>query len=195
MDGLPGNIENPDIQQIKDGLKNLPSLDPPESLLLNVMDAVRTTRRPWTHRLYRWATAPRHFTFTALKMAPFAAALVLFGIFSTIHFFREDVVLIVQNESTGGVPVTLSLEVESAESVTVVGSFNAWRGEGYEMQREAEGGRWTLTVILPEGRYEYGFEVDGKKILTDPRALLYQDDGFGNRNAVLIVGNGHEKAI
>lgn len=189
------DCEDAQTVEIIQGLKSMPSLEAPPVLLDHVMHAVRNTRRPWTYRFYRWVTAPRQFTFTWLKAAPVAAALMLVGVFSSIHLFREDAVQVVHNGLPGGVPVTLSLEMKDAASVAVVGSFNDWSTEGYQMTRDADGSTWTLTVTLPQGRYEYAFVVDGRQIVADPHALLRQDDGFGTENAVLIVGNHHEKAI
>ena len=39
---------------------------------------------------------------------------------------------------------------------------------------------------LPKGRYEYMFVIDGAWV-TDPNAIGHVDDGFGNRNAVLVI--------
>lgn len=182
-------------ERIIDGLRNMPSLEPPPILMDNVMSAVRSVRRPWTYRFYRWMTAPRHFTFTMLKAAPVLMALVFMGIFSSIHLFREDVVHVFPNGLSDGVAITLSIEMGDAASIAVVGSFNAWNPDGYHMSRDEGTDTWTLTFTLPLGRYEYAFMIDDKKIVHDPHALLRQDDGFGNKNAVLIVGSQHEMAI
>lgn len=48
---------------------------------------------------------------------------------------------------------------------------------------------------LPMGRHEYAFLIDGERIVPDPGALLYHEDGFGNRNAVLILGGNGETNI
>ena len=45
---------------------------------------------------------------------------------------------------------------------------------------------WSLSVKLQPGRYEYMFVVDGRWV-TDPNAIAHADDGFGNRNAVLLL--------
>jgi hypothetical protein len=61
------------------------------------------------------------------------------------------------------------------------------------MQFNPEKRVWSLTVRLPEGRYEYALLVDGQKVLPDPEASLYQDDGFGNENSVMILRMKNEK--
>jgi hypothetical protein len=46
---------------------------------------------------------------------------------------------------------------------------------------------WTITLWLPQGRHEYAFWVDHGKVDSDPGALFFQDDGFGNQNSVLVL--------
>ena len=87
------------------------------------------------------------------------------------------------------------LSIIQSRSVAVIGSFNDWKSRGYEMEPKQDGSQWRITLWLPAGRYEYAFLVDGIRIEADPRAGLYQEDGFGNQNSVLIVGNNHETAI
>jgi len=55
------------------------------------------------------------------------------------------------------------------------------------MRLDEERKTWLLTVLLPEGRYEYSFLVDKQKVVPDPGSMLYQQDGFGNQNSVLVV--------
>jgi len=51
-----------------------------------------------------------------------------------------------------------------------------------------EKGVWSITLPLPEPElYTYSFIVDGKSWVPDPGAEVFQDDGFGSRNAVLRV--------
>jgi hypothetical protein len=184
------------LLRIEQKIREMPSLDPPDVLLNSVMRKVRTRKRPWWYRAFRWARSPRSITFTPLQLLPatsmFVAAVLVsaFYLWGGGHSIRGNGVP--QNQ---GIPVTLSLNLPSAQRVQVVGTFNDWHARGYEMRREEGKESWTLTVRLPRGRYEYAFMVDGGKIVPDPGAGFYQDDGFGNRNAVLIVGNHDETNI
>jgi 1,4-alpha-glucan branching enzyme len=63
------------------------------------------------------------------------------------------------------------------------------------MKKDESKGVWTLVLQLPAGHYEYAFMLDGQKLIPDPGAEFYQDDGFGHQNGVLIVGNYHDNAI
>ena len=72
-----------------------------------------------------------------------------------------------------------------ATSVSVSGSFNQWSDRSHCMRRD--GNTWSITLSLSEGRYAYGFVVDGDIWQADPGATLSEDNGFGKTNSVLIV--------
>jgi hypothetical protein len=134
-------------------------------------------------------------TLTPLQVASFASLLVLVLVLGTLHFLRSDQRDDFKSGLQGLVPITITLEMPEARSVSVLGTFNAWHEKGYEMAMDAASGTWSLVLRLPRGRYEYAFILDGKKIIADPEAEFLADDGFGNQNAVLIVEKRHDKAI
>jgi 1,4-alpha-glucan branching enzyme len=74
-----------------------------------------------------------------------------------------------------------------ASRVAIAGSFNLWDPQMNVLSGPDRKGVWTVTLELPEGRYEYLFVVDGNKWLQDPGALSV-DDGLGGRNSVVEVG-------
>jgi 1,4-alpha-glucan branching enzyme len=74
-----------------------------------------------------------------------------------------------------------------ASRVSVAGSFNRWDPRKNALSGPDRKGVWTVTLPLPEGRYEYLFVVDGSKWQADPGALSV-DDGLGGRNSVVEVG-------
>jgi 1,4-alpha-glucan branching enzyme len=74
-----------------------------------------------------------------------------------------------------------------ASRVAITGSFNRWDPQMNALSGPDRKGVWTVTLQLPEGRYEYLFVVDGNKWLPDPGALSV-DDGLGGRNSVVEVG-------
>lgn len=178
-------------------VKQMDYLDPPASLLTSVMDAVRKKRAPspWYARIYKWARSPKSITFTPLQVAFSAVVLVLGTTFLLTQFIENNQTVPFQS-AHDRIPVLFSLDLADARSVAVIGSFNQWRPQGFEMQSNDEKqGAWTLTLNLPEGRYEYSFLIDGNRVVPDPRASLFQNDGFGNRNAVLILGTENDNAI
>jgi hypothetical protein len=83
--------------------------------------------------------------------------------------------------------VRFELADADARAVAVAGSFNGWRAEALPMRRGA-GGVWSVTVPLPLGEYQYQFVVDGVRWVSDPTAHVLEDDGFGGRNSVIVVG-------
>ncbi len=84
---------------------------------------------------------------------------------------------------TGKIPFVL-LEPE-ATRVTLSGEFNGWSPEATPMEKDEEG-RWTTTIALPAGRYEYKFVVDGQWI-PDPNAPQQAQNPYGTFNSVVEV--------
>lgn len=84
--------------------------------------------------------------------------------------------------------IVFTVLAAGARNVALIGTFNNWRNQGYEMRPvDQHEGLWTITVSLEQGRYEYAFLLNGERIMDDPQALLFKEDGFGNRNSVIIV--------
>lgn len=76
----------------------------------------------------------------------------------------------------------------NARRVIVAGSFNGWNRRELQMKKTAEG--WTLPIYLREGTHTYKYIVDGNWI-TDPANPLKRDDGAGNINSVVEIGDPH----
>jgi hypothetical protein len=74
-----------------------------------------------------------------------------------------------------------------AESVAVVGDFNAW--EASPLTDDNQDGIWTAAIPLPPGRYEYAFVIDGRWWGQDPLADEYVKT-FGQYSSVRYVGGG-----
>ena len=194
-DELEFELESESLRFLSTQMRQLPYLDPPERLLPSVMGAIRGRRFPLWYRCLRWVRSPRTLTLTPLQVASLASVFVLVTVLGTLHFLRSDQRDDFKSGLQGLVPITLTLEMPEARSVSVVGTFNAWHEKGYEMAMDRVSGTWSLVLRLPSGRYEYAFVLDGKKIIADPEAAFLADDGFGNQNAVLIVGKRYDKAI
>lgn len=173
--------------QITRWIKEMPDLEPPSRLLSSVMEALQPKRSPWWRRMYLWAQTPKTVHLTPLKLAPVAAVLFVAILVSSLLLFRQKEAPYLQSSGERPIPVVFSLNLSGAQSVSVIGTFNAWKPRGYEMQLDRELKRWSLTVSLPEGRHEYMFLVDGQKMILDPEALIHQEDGFGNQNSVLVL--------
>jgi len=78
-----------------------------------------------------------------------------------------------------------TLQAGSAREVCLAGDFNQWNVCETPLERVAED-TWTVSIELPPGRHEYMFVIDGRWV-TDPHAPAHADDGFGHRNAVVVI--------
>jgi hypothetical protein len=194
---LSGNDQGEQLDkrdlQISQWIQKMPDLEPPPDLLSSVMQSVQPKRNPWPKRVLLWGRSPKSITFVPLRIAPVAIA--LFGIFVLTGYFimRQQNLRLDAHYGESRIPVVFNLSAPEAHSVAVIGTFNGWKPGGYEMHFDGEKKKWSLTVHLPEGRYEYAFLVDGEKVFPDPKALLHQKDGFGNENSVMILGTKNGK--
>jgi len=133
-------------------------------------------------RALDWLTRPASVSLSPLAGALAAAALVL--------------AILWEPSGEGAAPVAATdqvvyvqfvLEAPSATSVAVAGDFSDWE-PAFAMQDPDGDGVWSARVPVRPGVHAYMFLVDETSWQTDPNAGRYQDDGFGNRNAVLAVG-------
>lgn len=76
---------------------------------------------------------------------------------------------------------------KEAESVSVAGDFSDWNP--IELTKQSLNGQqvWTGLIPMDRGEHRYMFIKDGEKWVTDPLAPVQQDDGFGNKNAVIYL--------
>jgi len=179
--------------QIAHWVQKMPDLEPPSNLLTSVMQSIQPKKLSWMQRVALWAKSPKSFTFTPLRLAPVAVALIGILFVSGYWIYRQKDLRFYPTQSESQIPIVFNLSIPDAQAVAVVGTFNGWKPRGYEMQFNPDKKIWSLTVRLPEGRYEYAFLVDGQRVLPDPEASLYQDDGFGNENSVMILRTKDEK--
>lgn len=191
----PRQIENDQMRQIASWIEKLPDVAPPSNLVPSVMQVLQPKKISLWRGLYRWATTMKSFSFTPLQLAPVAAILIGVFILSGLLVFGQKGFRTVPDPGQHRVSVIFNLSLREARTVSVIGTFNSWKGQGYEMKKDRELNVWSLELSLPEGRYEYGFLVDGQRVIPDPRGLIYQDDGFGNRNSVLILRNKNGEKV
>ena len=82
--------------------------------------------------------------------------------------------------------VEFSLVLSDAQSVAVAGNFNEWSHAAHPLER-GDGGRWSCVVPLPEGEHMFMFVIDGDQWMSPPLADDFVEDGFGQRNGVVVV--------
>jgi 1,4-alpha-glucan branching enzyme len=71
----------------------------------------------------------------------------------------------------------------SAKTVSLVGDFNQWDPNRHPMKMREEG-TWEKIIVLPPGRYEYKFIVDGTW-QNDPQNHDSCFNVFGTLNNIL----------
>lgn len=76
----------------------------------------------------------------------------------------------------------------NAKKVAVAGSFNNWNESELKMNKTPNG--WTLPLYLKNGTYTYKFIVDNEWI-TDPTNKAVRNDGSGNYNSVIGIGEAY----
>lgn len=92
-------------------------------------------------------------------------------------------VVTVNTPADGRRSVTLRVERAEAPRVEVAGSFNAWT----PLPMTRAGNAWTLTLRLEPGTYTFAFRLaDGTWFVPDDAPGIV-DDGFGQRNATIVV--------
>lgn len=81
---------------------------------------------------------------------------------------------------------------EEAREVRLTGSFLNWSPTGLNMLRTGSG--WELPIYLKEGTYSYKF-ISGKEWFTDPGNPDVRDDGKGNKNSFISIGELQKFAL
>ena len=170
-------------------LKRLPQEEPPRDLAAAVLKQIKPKKQSVWQRLLHWVMAPRTYTISPLRLAPIAAVLIvafiLVGRFSMVPEQQTADI-----KSPQKVTIRFTFADPKADSVALIGTFNLWSPDRNVMHMDRKDGVWEVEVELPAGRHEYSFLVDGRKAVPDPQAMFTKDDGFGNRNSIIIVENG-----
>jgi len=81
--------------------------------------------------------------------------------------------------------VVFLFESAEAREVFLSGDFNNWNPKSHPMKDDGNG-RWSRIVMMPPGKYEYKFIVDGQW-MEDPQNNQNCSNTFGTCNSVLIL--------
>ena len=107
------------------------------------------------------------------------------GLLKAINMSREN-----SNKKIYRRKVTFSLKDARAKEVSLLGDFNNWDAAATPMQRDKDG-IWKSTLILPSGRYEFKFLVDGRWREAS-KAEPSVPNSFGTLNNVLVIAEKSE---
>lgn len=184
-----------DLHRIASLVEDIEDMEPPEALVGSIMAGIRPRKLTWWKKLRRQLQTPIYVT--PIRVAQLSAAAVALMLAATVlmsrNESRNDVTLSRDGAAQAGKVVLFTLDMPDASTVELMGSFNQWTPEGYRMYRDEKRGEWRLSVPLRSGRYEYAFRVDGEMVVPDPKGLLRQEDGFGNKNSILIINGEGER--
>lgn len=173
----------------------LPRIEPSTRFIDQLKERTRPKSSFWAD-LWASVTRPRMLRWN-IAQAMAAACVVLVAVGSLIRLVPERIgdaptatgpmhPLSSESAAEPKVLVRLVFVRPDARSVSVAGDFNGWNPAQTAL-RQADGGIWSVTLLLKPGRYEYMFVVDGTHWIADPLATEEIGDGFGSRNAVLDV--------
>ena len=81
--------------------------------------------------------------------------------------------------------VTFSYAAPEAHAVLVAGDFTGWQ-EAPVSLKKSKGGKWTKTLSLPPGKYQYRLLVDGEWC-DDPQCGQRQPNQYGGENCICVV--------
>ena len=127
-----------------------------------------------------------------VRVSPLAAGLVAAGAVFVLMLPGPAVAPLAPPTATGAetvevVYVQFLLDAPAATSVAVAGDFTDWQ-PSFTLDDLDGDGVWSGRIPVRAGVHGYMFVIDETQWMTDPNAVRYQDDGFGNRNAILAVG-------
>jgi len=81
--------------------------------------------------------------------------------------------------------VTFSINAPEAEEVSLLGDFNNWDRAKHPMKKD-ESAVWRKSIMVPPGRYEYKFLVDGRW-WNDPGNEDFCFNCYGTLNNVRFI--------
>lgn len=162
-----------------------------------LMDALRSEEAPRRRsRIIGWLVESRRFALPPLATIAAAAGLVGIGVISGFLIGRDGRAPTEQLPAVAANPqlpdsllpsvIKFVLLAPQAHKVALVGDFNGWDQNATPAERQSDGS-WATFVQLPPGRHVYAFVLDGRVFMNDPAAPIAPDDGFGQKNSVVVV--------
>ena len=91
-----------------------------------------------------------------------------------------------RSSSDGKKRVKFEIKAESGKKVFVAGTLNEWKSNDKAMKEKGKSGVYSTTVLLPKGRCEYKFIIDGVWCV-DPECPEWVPNNHGTLNSVISV--------
>lgn len=80
--------------------------------------------------------------------------------------------------------VKFEIQAEPGSEVYVAGTFNSWNPKQNKLREKT--GVYSATLLLPKGRYEYKFVINGVWCV-DPKCQEWVPNNYGSLNSVVSV--------
>jgi hypothetical protein len=159
--------------------------------VLGRLDAAHAARLEKSESDRVWFLKPRRFQISPIAGFALAAS------FAAIFFLGGTALRIRQNPTRQVASDTVHivrfvLRDSGAQSVVLVGDFNAWTKGATHLVRTSDDGAWAISLPLEPGRHEYAFIVQdrsGERWIADPLAATRMDE-FGTQSSIVDVGRG-----
>jgi 1,4-alpha-glucan branching enzyme len=75
-----------------------------------------------------------------------------------------------------------------ADSIALVGEFNAWNAHSHPLHQTRGDGEWHISLILPANRaYRFRYLVDNQEWMDDDHADGYEANPFGGFDSVVFT--------
>ena len=180
LEGLPAELRAraAEWDGLLDDIRTASPAGAPLGLDACVMASIEANRAAARPGWLLWLLRPRMIPVPPAAVLAAAAAIVL--VVSLVGLPRGGAIA----ESV--VYVQFVVDAPAAETVHLVGDFTEWQPT-VELDDADGDGVWSGRVPLRPGVHEYMFVIDGADWVTDPNATSYQDDGFGQQNAIVAV--------
>lgn len=163
--------------------QNLPDLkiQAPANFTESVMKQLpQTAKARQPRQAFFWSWPQGQWFAPALAGA--VLAMLMVGGLQLLHTGKTSV-----DQNGSLVRISFEFHAPDARSVSLAGSFNGWTPGEIKLTGPDRTGLWHTEISLPEGVHEYGFFVNESEWVSDPKALAYQEDGFGSRNSLVTL--------
>lgn len=188
------------IDKVRDTLREAPHVVPDQRAVARVLSSVWESPKPSGWRRFVNFNTWRVPALSGLGAGALTVGALLIGFVTrgVVPAKQEAEPLVAEGAPTGEYPVqTVAYDASlvqtqfvfehgEAESISLVGDFNDWKGEAMPLTR-LPNGLWTTTVPLPPGRHVYSYLIDGTLLVADPRAPKSGDADYGNEGSVVMV--------
>ncbi|MFH0926599.1 MAG: zf-HC2 domain-containing protein [bacterium] len=161
------------LQNLELNLEDPHQINPPEDLIDKVLSTIPSEE-------------PNIPYLSKILFSIISAGIILIIIFALIYSIK------INSKKEGFRQILFSYSDPNANSVEITGDFNKW---GRDTLIKSERTNWTITLKLNPGQYYYNFIVNKTSWVTDPKAEINVNDGYGNKNSIIYVHGTLTKGI